>query len=297
MKINSPMKYFVLLGLIVFFQAQVSGQSVKDTTYWTTLGQASLNLSQVSLSNWVGGGKNSVAGIANFDYNALYKKNRLEWDNTIKAGYGLMKEEADEVTKNEDKLELNSKLGIELNSEKLLYSSFVNFLTQFTPGYNYPNTTNKISDFFSPAYITLASGLDYRPTEKLSLFITPLSGKFTFVTDDSLSNVGAFGVDPGETFRAELGATFKGEYKATILPNVDLLTTLSLFSNYLDNPQHVDVNWDVSLNMKINDFMSALIKTNMIYDHDILVPLDEFGNTGRRIQLKQVLGVGFSYRF
>lgn len=297
MKINSPVRYVLFLCLVVFFQAQVSGQTVKDTTYWTTLGQASLNLSQVSLSNWAGGGNSSVSGIANFDYNAIYKKDRLEWDNTFKAGYGLMKEGGGIVIKNEDKLELNSKLGVKLNSENLLYSSFVNFLTQFAPGYMYPNTTDKISDLFSPAYLTLASGLDYKPTENLSLFITPVSGKFTFVTDDSLSSIGAFGVDPGETFRAELGATFKGEYKATVLPNVDLSTTLSLFSNYLDNPQNVDVNWDVSLNMKINNFMSAVIKTNMIYDHDILIPLDEQGNTGRRIQLKQVLGVGFSYRF
>ncbi len=295
------LKVFLRTGISVFLIllacVPLFGQSIQDTTYWTTSGQVTLNFSQVSLSNWVGGGKSSASGIGNFDYNALYQRGRLEWDNTLKAGYGLMKESGDQVTKNEDKLELNSKLGLELNTEHLLYSSFVNFNTQFAPGYNYPNTTNKISDFLAPAYLTLATGLDYQPSESLSIFFTPLSAKFTFVANDSLSNAGAFGVDPGETVRAEVGSTFKGEYKTTVMPNVDLSTSLTLFSNYFNNPENIDVNWDVSLNMKINDYLSANFSTNLIYDHDILVPVDDQGNTGRRIQLKQVLGVGFSYKF
>jgi hypothetical protein len=104
-------------------------------------------------------------------------------------------------------------------------------------------------------------------------------------------------VDPGKKARAELGATLKSELKTPVVKNVDLNTTISLFSNYLDNPQNIDVNWDVILNMKINDFLSANLITNLIYDHDILIPIDDSGNTGRRIQLKQLFGVGLSYKF
>lgn len=284
--------FFLLLASSPLFS-----QGIQDTTYWTTSGQASLNFSQVSLSNWVSGGNSSVSGIGNLDFNAVYQKGRLQWDNTLKTGYGLMKEGEKEVVKNEDKLEMNSKLGLELNNEHLLYSSFVNFQTQFAPGYKYPNTTNKISDFLAPAYLTMATGLDYQPSESFSLFFTPLSAKITFVTNDSLSNEGAFGVNPGEQVRTELGAIVKGEYKATVLPNVDLSTSLTLFSNYFDNPENIDVNWDITLNMKINDYLSANFSTNLIYDHDVLIPIDDQGNTGRRVQLKQVLGVGFSYKF
>ncbi len=294
--INYVKEAFFML-FFLFASSFVYAQGIQDTTYWKTSGQASLNFSQVSLSNWASGGNSSVSGIGNFDFNAVYQKGRLQWDNTVKAGYGLMKEGEQEVVKNEDKLELNSKLGLELNNEHLLYSSFVNFQTQFAPGYKYPNTANKISDFLAPAYLTLATGVDYQPSESLSLFFTPLSAKITFVANDSLSNAGAFGVNPGEQVRTELGATFKGEYKATVLPNVDLSTSLSLFSNYFNNPENIDVNWDVVLNMKINDYLSANFSTNLIYDHDVLVPIDKQGNTGRRVQLKQVLGIGFSYKF
>ena len=297
MKTTNLLKSAACLLVFLIPASPLFSQSIQDTTYWTTSGQATLNFSQVSLSNWVSGGNSSVSGIGNFDFNALYQKGRLQWDNTLKTGYGLMKEGEKQVVKNEDKLEINSKLGIETNIEKLLYSSFINFQTQFAPGYKYPNTTDKISDFLAPAYLTLAAGLDYQPSESFSLFFTPLSAKFTFVTDESLSNAGAFGVEPGEQVRAELGATAKTEYKATVLPNVDLSTSLSLFSNYFNNPQNIDVDWDVTLNMKINDYLSANFSTNLIYDHDVLIPIDDQGNTGRRIQLKQVLGVGFSYKF
>jgi hypothetical protein len=291
------LKKLTLILILLPLSFYISAQDLQDTTYWKRVGQASLNFSQVSLSNWVGGGKSSVSGIGLFDYNAVYEKDRLQWDNSLKAGYGLMKEGENEVIKNEDKLELNSKLGLKMNTENLLYSTYLNFLTQFAPGYKYPDTSNKISDFLAPAYLTFATGLDYQPSESLSIFFTPLSAKFTIVADDVLSDAGAFGVEPGEKFRAELGATAKGEYKATIMQNVDLSTSLTLFSNYFNNPENIDVNWDVALNMKINDYLSASFTTNLIYDHDILIPIDDQGNQGRRIQLKQILGIGFSYRF
>lgn len=291
------MKFKYLLFLMLFISIGLFAQNNQDTTYWKVSGQASLNFSQVSFSHWVAGGKNSVSGVGLFNVNANYEKAKIHWENSLKTGYGLLKEEESMVTKTDDKLDLNSKLGVETNNEHLLYSSFANFSTQFANGYNYPDTEDKISGFFAPAYLTIAAGIDYQPSDKFSLFATPLSGKFTFVTDEELSNQGAFGVEPGEKARAEFGATLKSELKTPVVENVDMTTTLSLFSNYLDNPENIDVKWDLIVNMKINDYLSANFITNLIYDHDILVPLDDTGRKGRRIQLKQLLGVGLSYKF
>jgi len=291
------MKKIQTIVILFFAFLSVIAQEAQDTSYWKVTGQASLNLSQISFSNWIGGGRSSVSGVGLFDLNAIYQRDKIQWNNTLKTGYGLLKEEDDQVVKTDDKLEQNSKLGVQLKNEHLLYSSYVNFLTQFANGYKYPNTTDKISALFAPAYLTLATGLDYQPSENFSLFFTPLSGKFTFVTDEELSAAGAFGVEPGKKARAEMGATVKTEFKTPVVKNVDLATGLTLFSNYFNNPQNIDVNWDVALNMKINDFLSANLLTNLIYDHDILIPVDDEGNTGRRIQLKQLFGVGLSYKF
>lgn len=275
----------------------LSAQEAQDSSAWKISGQASLNFNQVSFSNWISGGKNSVSGVGLFDLSANYKKNKVHWDNTLKTGYGLIQEGEEDWIKNEDRIDLSSKLGVETGNEHLLFSTLMNFLTQFAPGYKYPDTTDKISGFFAPAYLTLAAGLDYQPSEKFSLFFSPLSGKFTFVTDEILSEAGAFGVDPGKKARAEMGATLKGALKTPLVKNVSLSSTLQLFSNYLDQPDHIDVNWDTALNMKINEFLSANLLTNLIYDHDILIPVDDQGNKGRRVQFKQLFGVGLSYTF
>lgn len=291
------MKFRYLLFTLLFISSGLFAKNNQDTTYWKVSGQASINFSQVSFSNWVAGGRNSVSGVGFFNVNANYGKAKIHWKNSLNTGYGLLKEEKSMVTKTDDKLELNSKLGIETNNEHILYSSFVNFNTQFADGYNYPDTENKISGFFAPAYLTVAAGIDYQPSDKFSMFATPLSGKFTFVTDDELSSQGAFGVKPGKNARAEFGASLKSELKTPVVKNVDMTTTLSLFSNYLDNPENIDVKWDLILNMKINDYLSANFITNLIYDHDVLVQLDDTDRKGRRIQLKQLLGVGLSYKF
>ena len=69
------------------------------------------------------------------------------------------------------------------------------------------------------------------------------------------------------------------------------------------NPQNIDLNWEVLINMKINKFLTANIATQMIYDHDIPVPVKREENgvkvmgTGPRLQFKEVLSLGLSYKF
>ena len=291
------MKQLTFFVISVLLSSGLLAQEVQDSTNWKISRQASINFSQLSFSNWIAGGKNSVSGVGLLDLNANYKKDKIHWDNSLKAGYGLMKEGDNELIKNEDKLDLNTKLGVEMKNEHLLFSTFMNFLTQFADGYKYPNTADKISGLFAPAYLTIASGLDYQPSKMFSLFFTPVSGKFTFVLDDQLSDIGAFGVDPGKKTRAEMGAAIKSEFKTPVAKNVNLSTSLMLFSNYFHQPQNIDVNWDVAINMKINEYLSANLLTNFIYDHDILIPLDNEGNVGRRVQFKQLFGVGLNIKF
>lgn len=293
------MKNLALI-LIVMLSANVvlAQDAEQTTTNWKEGGDFTLNFSQVSFSNWSAGGKNSVSGVSLFNYSVNYAKDRLNWDNSINLGYGLLKEGSNDLTKSEDKMDLSSKLGYKMTEDgKWLYSGLFNFRSQFANGYKYPDTDNKISALFSPAYLTLALGADYKPTDNFSLFLSPLGSKFTIVTDDDLSAAGAFGVAPGKKFRAEMGGSLKSELKFPVVENVDVQTVLGLFSNYLNNPQNIDVNWDFRVNMKINKFLSANFITNMIYDHDILIPLDEAGNKGRRVQWKQLFGAGLSFKF
>ncbi len=281
--------------LPLFVAAQAPADSVK---VWKTGGSASVNFSQVSLSNWVAGGKSSASGTFLVNLYGNYQKDKVSWENTLDLGYGLLKEEDNKIIKSDDKIDFSSKLGYKA-SGKLYYSALMNFKSQFTDGYDYKiDERPVISRFLAPAYITMALGMDYKPSEHFSLFLSPLTGKLTMVTDETLSEAGAFGVDPGSKTRWELGAYLKTTVKYEVVKNVSLESKFDIFSNYLNQPQNMDVNWDVTINMKVNSFMSAKLITNMIYDNDIKIDGDNDGTVdGPRIQFKELFGVGLNVKF
>jgi hypothetical protein len=103
--------------------------------------------------------------------------------------------------------------------------------------------------------------------------------------------------------RNEFGGFIRILFKKDIMKNVNLSTKAEFFSNYLDNPQNIDVNWEVLINMKVNTLINVNLSTQMIYDHDIPVPVERNVNgtkikgTGPRLQFKEVLAIGISYKF
>ena len=289
---------FVLLMIPIILFSQEKPDTIKS---WHYGGLVSLNFSQISLSNWAAGGRSSTAGVGIFRVFANYKRDNRLWENSLDMGYGLIKEQNNEAVKSDDRFELNSKYGIK-KTEKLYYSALFNFKTQFAPGYKYPNTTDAISGLLAPAYITLSVGADYKPNKDWSFFISPLTGKMTIVSDDKLSALGAFGVDKGKKVRMEVGSFVKIGLKTDLMKNVSLDSKVDLFSSYLNNPENIDVNWDMLINMKINDLLSANLITNLIYDDDIKIALDQNSagvvvRSGPRVQFKEMFGLGLNLKF
>ena len=282
-----------------------------DTTLgWKKGGLFSANLAQTSLTNWAAGGQKSFAINGIFALFANLKQGKSVWDNSLDLGYGIMKQGDAGYRKTDDKIDILSKYGREA-FKNVYYAALLNFKTQMTPGWNYDTEPkSKISDLFAPAYLLAAVGLDYKPNAYFSAFIAPLTGKFTFVNDDSLSAAGAFGVTPGEKIKSEIGGYIrsiftKNDFKGEFMKNISFTTKLDLFSNYAHNPQNIDVNWENLIGMKVNKFISVSFNTVLIYDDDIKVPFDLNGNNeieagesvGSKVQFKEILGVGLSYKF
>ncbi|RKD92332.1 DUF3078 domain-containing protein [Mangrovibacterium diazotrophicum] len=285
----------LLLILCLLPLIGVAQEAADSTKVWKSGGNISLNFSQVSLSNWVAGGKSSASGTFLVNLFGNYEKGKVSWENSLDLGYGLLKESDSKLVKSDDKIDFSSKYGYKASGH-LYYSALFNFKSQFTDGYKYPDRDNPISRFLAPAYLTLALGLDYKPDDHFSLFFSPLTGKLTVVADDSLSTAGAFGVDPGSKTRWELGAYVKTAVKYEVWKNVTFESKFDIFSNYLDQPQNMDVNWDVTINMKVNDYLSANLITNLIYDNDIKIE-DSDGSMGPRVQFKELFGVGLNVKF
>lgn len=261
---------FLLMFTIITVYAQDEPENESDTTEgWKVKGNFSIGFSQVSLTNWVAGGENSISGNISLRVAADYKKGKHSWSNFLLTSYGLQKLGKSEFQKNEDIIEINSKYGYQVG-KKWNYAVNMNLRTQYSPGYKTPEDSIKVSDFFAPAYIVLSTGFDYKPNDNFSLLLAPVSGKFTIVADDLLSSVGAYGVDPGSTGRAEFGAFIQLIYtKENLIKNVNFINNLNLFSNYFENPEKIDVNWQMIFDLKVNKWLTASLSTHLIYDYDI----------------------------
>jgi hypothetical protein len=313
------MKKILLIALFAFTgnalmaqtteaEKKLKAQNADTTQGWKTGGVFGVNFTQVSLNNWAAGGQSSVSLNTLFDVFANYKKGNTSWENSLSLGYGIVKQGEEKFIKSDDRIVLNSKYGKKA-SEHWYYASLFNFKAQFAPGYQYPlKDSVVISEFLAPGYFLGAIGMDYKPSENTTLFIAPVTAKLTVVNNQKLADVGAFGVDSGKTTRLEVGGYIRFQYKREIMENVNFQTNLDLFSNYSEDPDHIDVNWDNLLSMKVNKYISATVSTSLIYDHDVTIveldsdgnaKLDSEGNTiaGPRTQFKYVLAIGFQYNF
>ncbi|MFT5860242.1 MAG: hypothetical protein ACI865_002350 [Flavobacteriaceae bacterium] len=302
------MKRQVIAAICTIGISLGSSAQEKDSS-WTLKAIYGVNGTQSSFVNWNAGGRNNISVLAYIVASAKYKKDNIKWDNDLGLALGgiqyIDKGATEDLQKTDDRIELATNFGYKLK-EHYYISFLAGFRTQFLDGFT-DVSQPRTSKFMAPGYVNIALGLDFTPTDNFSLFISPLASKMTFVQDETLANAGAFGVDPavfddvtglmtapGKMFRPEFGAYFKMKYAKEIFKNIEMKTKLELFSNYIENPQNIDVNAEVLFTFKVNDWFSASLNWNLIYDHDIQIT-DINGNTGPRTQFKSVLGLGLSY--
>jgi hypothetical protein len=281
-------------------EKQLKAQSADTVLGWKKGGTINLNASQTSLTNWAAGGQSSMAINGLLNMYAHNKKAKSLWENYLDLGYGSLKQKGNDWWKTDDRIEFTSKYGLKAG-DKLYYAGLLNFKTQMDQGYNYPNDSVKISGFMSPGYLLVAIGLDYVPSPNFTVFFAPITAKMTFVSDDSLANAGAFGVDPGDHMKTEFGGYLRAAAKIDLMENISLQSKLDLFSNYMKNFPTVDVNWETLISMKVNKYFSATLSTNLIYDEDVTIKKENddgtFSEYNSKVQFKEVLAIGFSVKF
>jgi len=296
---------FLLSGTLLYAQEDIkkvanpmdrsTGDSVKA---WTILGTAALNITQAAFSNWAAGGENSIGLGALFNLKADYKKNKHSWKNNLDLAYGfqfLGKGGNARYTKTDDKIEYTTSYGYAV-SKHWDVTLLANFRTQFSNGYNYPNDSVPISKFLSPGYLVAGIGMNYVPAPYFQVYISPCAGRFTFVTDQTFSDAGSFGLEPGKHIKGEFGPYIRSVFNKEVFKNVTLNTSIELFSDYLKNFGNIDVNWNMLIGMKVNKWLSATINTQLLYDDDVMIKVSET-RSGPRTQFKEVIGVGLSYTF
>ena len=257
---------------------------------WTKSGNASLMFSQAAFNHdWTGGGTNNVAASLAVSYAFNYKKDKWAWDNNVFVDYGITKLEGDDYSrKTTDRFEVNSVLGYQLNNPQWYYSFFLNFKTQMTDGYKYESTGRTlINQMLSPGYLQFGPGMLWKKSDNLKVNLAPATSKITTAKSRWTETGPFYGVEQGKNIRYELGFYLNGYAKFTVMDNVSFENILSLYSNYLDKPQNVDLDYTANIVMTINKYLSANFTFQAIYDDD----------AAKAFQIREVLGLGVNYKF
>jgi hypothetical protein len=317
------MKKIILMLVILFFAVNVNAQlsekelleknvaaasKVEDTTNvgWKRTGNIVFLFNQSAFNNdWLGGGTANIAGNLGLNYDFNYKAEKIVWDNKIIGSYGLTKLKGQDETKSDDRLEFTSLLGKKAGEGYWYYSFFLNFKTQMDSGFKKVAFTNdngtplilgddfsdsmnvKTSHFFSPAYLQAGPGMLWKKSDNLKVNIAPATSRLIYVHDHFTEFGSAFGVEQGKSSRFEFGAAINGYYKLNLMENISMENILNLYSNYLDKPQNVDIDYQMNLVMKINKYISTNVAFQALYDD----------NARGAFQIREVFGLGVNYGF
>ncbi|WP_299435790.1 DUF3078 domain-containing protein [uncultured Aquimarina sp.] len=294
----------IVTSTVLFAQEETKEEGPKDG--WTRAGNISFIFNQSAFNNdWLGGGTSNIAGNLALSYDFNYRKGSLTWDNKILADYGLTKLKDQEFTrKTNDRFDFNSLVGKQLKDSNWYYSFFLNLRTQFAPGYVFSEDAagnevrTETTHIFSPAYLQFGPGMLWKKSDNLKVNIAPATARFIFVDKDFTAvdptdqaaldaYVPYFGVDANESSRFEFGASINAYAKFEIMKNVSMENILNLYSNYLEDPQNVDIDYTANVVMTINKYLSANVTFQAIYDD----------NAVGAFQIREVFGIGVNYGF
>ena len=305
---------FFLGACLSSFGQEDSATVVTDsiTSNWRNVNKASLDISEVSFVNWNAGGTSSISGLLGLEFERNFQKDHMVWENSAVIKYGVNKQQDLDLRKTDDLLEIHSRFGFRKDTiSNWYYSANFSFKTQFANGYNYTSSDSKpISKFMAPAYMFLGIGTVYgEHIESFSAYLSPLTLKSTFVLDQDLANIGAFGVTPaifdnqgniitnGEYFRKEVGVLVTSAFEAEVFENISIKNLISLYSDYINKFGNIDIDWEINFNFKVNNFVHATLGSHLKYDDDVKIISDENQDgelevSGAKVQWKQLLGLG-----
>ena len=300
------MKKTIIFSMLFLCWISIYSQDANEEKEgWTKAGNISFLFNQSAFNaEWLGGGTSNVAGNLTLSYDFNYKKGKTTWDNKILADYGLTLQNDQEFTrKTNDRLEFNSLYGKQIKESNWSFSFVLNFRTQFAPGYEFGEddegneTRTEITRIFSPAYLQLGPGFLWKKSDNLKVNIAPATARFIFVDSDFTEVVdqtaveafndggGYFGVEANETFRFEFGAFVNAYAKFNIMKNVSMENILNLYSNYLEDPQNIDIDYTANVVMTINKYLSTNLTFQAIYDDNAI----------GAFQVREVFGLGINY--
>lgn len=269
-------------------------------TPWNLGTDATFGFTQTYLSNWKKGGKSSLATLLVLKGYANYSSTKTSWENSLEIRNGWLKPADDGIQKNDDKFEFITRYGIQAY-RKWYYSLEMDFQTQLFAGYNYPDRSNLISGFMSPAKTLFKLGMDYKPNKELSILLSPLTMKTVYVRDTARVDQTKYGIDADRKSFWEPGLNVDISFKKKLTPDITLQTKYKMFQNYQDPFTAIDMDWENTLSMRISNYINMQALLHLLYDDNVTFATnrtDAEGNTiyKPKLQFKEFITIGFTYK-
>jgi hypothetical protein len=277
--------------------------------YWDHGFLGAFVLNQTYLSNWTKGGESSLSTMMDIQLDATYnnKDAKTQWINAVRMKFGTIMTQEKGFRKNHDALEINSKFNRNAWGKIGMSASFY-MKNQLAKGYNYPNDSIPISKFLNPGTMTVGLGFEYKPAKEIIFNVAPLSYKTTFVLDTANINQTLHGISANARAKREMGTQIVVSSKVSPFESMEISNSLRLFSNYLNKPQNIDVDWELVIDQKINWFFTIRLNLHLIYDDDVRFPVLDENNqpvmlpdgTEKKVadmQFKEFVGLSLQFKF
>lgn len=277
------MKSFLLTVCVLIIGADFLQASNDSTAVnpWSLGWIGTLNGSQATYRNWSQGGVNTVAVTGGTRFTAKFTLDRFVLDHNTSLKYGRARLNGNVGRKTDDEIRIRNQASRKFNNPHFSLIGQLNFDTQFYEGYDRAYA-NIISKFMAPAYITETVGLAYTPETNLQ-FNAGLSLKQTIVSDTLLSP--RYGLKDGSNFRNEGGISLGIRLSRQVMTNVSYTGSADTFTNLLRPVSSTVFKMNNDIVGKINSYLTTNFQYAVIFDD----------NVTKKLQVKQVLSVGFSY--
>ena len=274
---------------------------------WQNRANALLQFSQTSFSeNWHQGGNNffSLLGVVSGHFN-YDNRQKMKWENSFEWRTGFNTVTNDTIRRampSDDMMRIISKFGVRATGN-FYYSTSAEFQTQFFNNPRGINSKEMRARFLTPIRFNAGIGMDYRVSNVLdkrisniSIALSPLSFRLIYLTDTTTTvngfwiNPKTFGIEPGENQLQEFGSRLVvtlTDYHP--IPQLRVNSRFNFFTNY----EKVEIDWEIIAELTISRFFSTRLIFNPRFDNTAILPEEDKA----KIQMRQMLTVGFSYRF
>ncbi len=280
-------KLFIILFLALSYLSMTAQPVDTVISNWTNKGVVSLNISQISFTDWTQGGDNAITYTFMGDFAFNYAKELWTFKNSLKIAYGQTKMAEEDYKTNNNELYVESVYSRNIG---IWVDPFVSNLIRsaVAPGYKYPTATDtfgieKIADLFDPGYISQSIGLGINKSEIIQTrigvgFQEVITNRFRQYSDDPSTP------DKKEAFKFETGVESVTDFNWNFMKNMNLKSKLRLFSRF-ESFDVWDVRWDNVLSAQVNKYIVVNLNVLVIYEK----------NQSLRTQIKEALQIGITY--